>query len=268
MHKHLGLQKGQIMKNFLNLLWMASLGFVSSSCTSVPPTREGLQSEFLALNPARIAAFPPMVMAHPVEKTSIDPAAVVTSQVQSLIESEILAAFKNQPNVNGVSFQTVRNSLKTAPRLAGDIDSELKSMGQLTNSGSARETLLLTRECRSQKSFLGFYKHCVNQSNKWTSLLNQFSAAVQNSDSILLPILTSLEKTTEKNAYVVRVGVTLLLIDTNSGKLIWGRDSIMRAETPSGVRQFAEVNVLLDKIFVESFWSEFPGRRARSEQNN
>lgn len=247
---------------------MASFGFTTSSCVSFLPTREGLQSEFLALNPARIAAFPPVLMPHPAEKTSIDPAAVVTSKVQSLIESEVLAAFKNQPNVNGVSFQTVRNFLKTSPRLAGEIDSELKSMGQLTNSGRARETLLLTKECRAQKSFLDFYKHCLIQSNKWLPLLNQFSAAVQNSDSVLLPILTSLEKTTEKNAYVVKVGVTLLLIDTNSGKLIWGRDSLMRGESPPGVRQFSEVSVLLNKIFVESFWSEFPGRRARPEQNN
>ncbi|MEN9528585.1 MAG: hypothetical protein RI932_458 [Pseudomonadota bacterium] len=231
----------------------------------MPPTREGLQSDFLALNPARIAAFSPVLMPHPVQKTSIDPATVITAQVQSSIETRILAAFKNQPNVNGVSFQTVRNLLKANPRLAAEIDTELKNMGQLVHSGSAKETLLLSKECRERKNFLDFYKFCMLSSGKWTPLLNQFSLAVLNADSILIPVLTSLEKSSANNIYIVKVGVTLLLVDTNTGKLIWGRDTQIQADAAAGAKQFPDLNPLLDKLFSEPLWAEFPGRRSRAE---
>lgn len=256
------------MKKLMNFLWISIAAIHFVSCTTVPSTREGIQTEFLAVNPARIAAFPPILMPHPVEKTSIDPAAVITSKIEGQIESRILTAFKNQPNVNGVSFQTVRNLIKSQPKLSSEIDTEIKAMGQLTNSGSARETLLLSKECRSQKNFLDFYKHCMGQSQKWVPLMNQFATTVQNSDSVLLPILTTLEKTTDRNVYFVRVGIALLLIDTNSGKLIWGRDTIARIDSPSGTKQFADVNAVLEKILSENFWMEFPGRRSKTAQNN
>lgn len=256
------------MKILLNFLWISATSALLLSCTSVPPTREGLQNEFLALNPARIAAYPPLILPHPAHDTSIDPAAVVTSQIQSQIESKILAAFKNQPNVNGISFQTVRSLIKESPKLASEIDTELKTIGQLANSGSTKELLLLSKECRSQKNVLDFYKHCMIHSSKWIPLMNQFANTVQNADSVLVPILTTLEKSTEKNIYTVRVGVALVLIDTNSGKLIWGRDSIIQFDSPQGTKQFADVNSMLDKIFTEEFWHEFPGRRAKNSENN
>jgi hypothetical protein len=253
------------MKNIINFVAMALIAVGLSSCASMPPTREGLQNEFLALNPARIAAFSPVLMPHPVWQTSIDPATVITAQVQNAIEVRILTAFKNQPNVNGVSFQTVRNLLKQNPRVAADIDTELKNMGQLVHSGSAKETLLLSRECRERKNFLDFYKHCMLSSRKWTPLLNQFSLAVLNSDSVLIPILSSLEKSTANNTYVVKLGVSLLLVDTNTGKLIWGRDTQVQSESAPGVKQFPDLNTLLDKLFSEQLWAEFPGRRSRTE---
>jgi len=252
-------------ENALNLVKMAMLTTILGSCTTTPTTREGLQSEFLALNPARIAAFAPVLMPHPVNKTSIDPATVITAQVQASIETRILAAFKNQPNVNGVSFQTVRSLLKNSPRVAADIDTELKNMGQLVHSGSAKETLLLSKECRERKNFLDFYKHCMLSSGRWTQLLNQFSLAVLNSDSMLIPVLTSLEKSTDNNTYVVKVGISLLLIDTNTGRLIWGRDTQIQAGSAQGLKQFPELNPLLDKLFSEPLWAEFPGRRTKVE---
>jgi hypothetical protein len=140
-------------------------------------------------------------------------------------------------------------------------------MGQLANSGSARETLLLTSECRARKNFLDFYKHCLLKSQRWVPLLNQFSLAVQNSDSVLLPIVTSLEKFTNKDVYSVRFGIALLLVDTNSGRLIWGRDISTLIESPAGLKQFPDIKSAYDKIFSESFWAEFPGRRSKTDTN-
>ncbi|NBO37772.1 hypothetical protein EBU99_04215 [bacterium] len=255
------------MKKSLNFVWISLLIVWMSGCTSTQQTRPGVQSEFLALNPSLIAAFPPVIMPHPSESTSLDPAALMTSNLQSAVETRILSAFKNQPNVNGISFQTVRTLLKASDKLANDIDSELKSVGQLANSGAARETLLLSSECRNRRNFLDFYKFCLLQSPKWVPLLNRFSTSVQNSDSILIPVITSLEKATEKDIYFVKFGVALLLVDTNSGRLIWGRDSIVRLDSPAGVKQFSEVTAAVDKTFNESFWAEFPGRRSKQEQN-
>ncbi|MFZ9519720.1 MAG: hypothetical protein ACO3A4_04515 [Silvanigrellaceae bacterium] len=240
-------------------------GFATTACTSTPTLRQGVQPEAVALNPARIAAFPMLLIPHPSEQSSLDPGALSSGEIITAIESKILSAFKNQPGVNGIGFQSVRSSLKTTPGLSANIEGEMRSMGQLANSGSARETLLLSGECRSRKSFLDFYKHCLLKSQRWVPLLNQFSLVVQNSDSMLLPILTSLEKFTNKDTYSVRFGVALLLVDTNSGRLIWGRDSSVLVESPAGVKQFPDLKTAYDKIFTESFWAEFPGRRSKPE---
>jgi hypothetical protein len=253
------------MKISSKISGILALVLLSFGCVSVPASREGVQGDAVALNPARIAAFTPILMPHPVQLTSIDPTTAASAKVQTFVESRILASFKNQPNVNGISFQSVRTALTSYPRLAGDIDSEMKAVGQLTNSGIARETLLLSKECRARKNFLDFYKHCLVGSQKWISHLNQFSSAVQNTDSILIPVITALEKMTENDIYSVRFGVALLLVDTNSGKLIWGRDALVRIESPLGAKQFPDLQAAMEKVFNEAFWAEFPGRRSRAE---
>jgi hypothetical protein len=253
------------MKKIL-LFWRFSilLGCVCA-CTTVPSLRQGVQPDSVALNPARIAAFPTLLIPHPSEPASLDPASLMSGDVVASVESKILAAFRNQPGVNGIAFQTVRNSLKSNPNLSVGIENEIRNMGQLVNSGSARETLLLTAECRARKNFLDFYKHCLLKSQSWVILLNQFSLAVQNSDSVLIPVVTCLEKGTTKGQYQIRFAISLLLIDTNSGRLIWGRDVTARIDSAAGAKQFPDIKVAYDKIFTEDFWAEFPGRRAKSE---
>ena len=236
-----------------------------TACTTTQPIRQGIQPDAVALNPARIAAFPPLTIPHPNEKSSLDPATLLSGEVLGSIESRILSAFRNQPGVNGIAFQSVRFSLKSNPKLPSDIDGEIRSMGQLANSGSARETLLLSSECRSRQNFLDFYKHCLMKSQRWVPLLNQFSLAVQNSDSILIPIVTSLEKNTNKGIYSLKLGVALLLLDTNSGRLLWGRDTIVQIDSAEGSKQFPDIKLAYDKLFSEDFWSEFPGRRSKTK---
>lgn len=236
-----------------------------SACTTVTPVRQGIQPDAVALNPARIAAFPTLTIPHPSEQSSLDPASLMSGDVVRAVESRILSAFKNQPGVNGIAFQSVRFSLKSNPKLPTEIDSEIRSMGQLTNSGAARETLLLSAECRSRRNFLDFYKHCLMKSQRWVPLLNQFSMAVQNSDSVLIPVVTSLEKSTTRGIYSLKFGITLLLIDTNSGRLLWGRDTTVQIDSAQGVKQFPDIKLAYDKIFNEAFWAEFPGRRAKPD---
>lgn len=248
---------------FLGIMFLSPI----TACTSTPTLRQGVQPEAVALNPARIAAFPTLLIPHPSEQTSLDPGALSSGEIVTAVEAKILNAFKNQPGVNGIGFQSVRTSLKSSPGLSSNLETEMRSMGQLANSGSARETLLLTSECRARKNFLDFYKHCLLKSQRWVPLLNQFSLAVQNSDSVLLPIVTSLEKFTNKDVYSVRFGIALLLVDTNSGRLIWGRDISTLIESPAGLKQFPDIKSAYDKIFSESFWAEFPGRRSKTDNN-
>lgn len=253
------------MKNVLIFWRLGILLGCLSACASVSTLRQGIQPDSLALNPARIAAFPTLTMPHPADTGSLDPASLISGEVVSAVESRILAAFKNQPAVNGIAFQTVRTALKSSPKLTSDMDYEMRSLGQLANSGIARETLLLSAECRARKNFLDFYKFCLLKSQRWVPLLNQLSMTVQNTDSTLIPIITSLEKTTNKGIYQLKFGLALILIDTNSGRLIWGRDVTVDVESPSGAKQFPDLKLAYDKLFVESFWAEFPGRRPKSE---
>lgn len=252
----------------MNLFWRASILMgCLSACATFAPLRQGVQSDALALNPARIAGYPTLLFPHPSLETSLDPATLMSGEVVASVETRILAAFKNQPGVNGISFQTVRTVLKSNPKIQTDVDSEIRAMGQLVNSGSARENLLLTAECRARHSFLDFYKFCLLKSQRWVPLLNQVSIAVQNSDSLLIPVVTSLEKTTERNSYVLKFGLSLLLVDTNNGRLIWGRDVIATLNSVPGVKQFPDLKTAYDKIFTENFWAEFPGRRSRPESS-
>jgi hypothetical protein len=238
-----------------------------TACTTTRPLRQGIQPDAIALNPARIAAFPPLTIPHPSEKGSLDPASLLSGEVTDSVESRILAAFRNQPGVSGIAFQSVRVSLRANPKLSSDIDGEIRSMGQLANSGSARETLLLSPECRSRKNFLDFYKHCLLRSQRWVPLLNQFSLTVQNSDSVLIPVITLLEKNTGKGVYSLRMGISLLLLDTNSGRLLWGRDTAVQIDSAGGAKQFPELKAAFDKIFNEEFWAEFPGRRSKTKSS-
>lgn len=257
--------EGLRMKKIL-LFWRVSilLGCICA-CTSVPSLRQGVQPDAVALNPARIAAFPTLTVPHPSTPASLDPASLMSGEIILSIETKILAAFRNQPGVNGIAFHTVRNSLKSNPGLLASIETEIRRMGQLVNSGAARETLLLTAECRARTNFLDFYKHCLLRSPNWVPLLNQFSLATQNADSVLIPLITSLEKTTSKGIYQLKFGLSLLLIDTNSGRLLWGRDMHSQIESPAGAKQFPDLKLAYDKIFTEDFWGEFPGRRSKTE---
>lgn len=238
-----------------------------TACTSLPSLRQGIQADAVALNPARIAALPTLVIPHPVEQASIDPASLMSGELTATLETRILAAFKNQPGVNGIAFQTVRTALKTNPKIYKDLDNEMRTMGELANSGTARETLLLTSECRARKNFLDFYQHCLLKSQRWIGALNQLSMAVQNADSTMIPIITAIEKNTEKDVYALKFGLALLLVDTNNGRLIWGRDVTVKLSSTSGSKQFPEVAAAYDKLFTESFWAEFPGRRSRTENS-
>jgi len=245
--------------------FFACLIILVGACTSTPTLRQGVQPDALALNPARIAAFPTLLIPHPSERTSLDPASLASGEIVSAVESRILAAFKNQPGVNGLSFQTVRTALKANPKIQTEIDSEIRSLGQLANSGLARETLLLSAECRARRHFLDFYKNCLLRSPRWIQLLNQLSMTAQNADSALFPIVTTLEKLTDRNTYSIRFGLALILVDTNSGRLLWGRDTIIKIDSPEGLKQFPDLKTAYDKVFSESFWAEFPGRRSKPD---
>lgn len=254
------------MNKVLHLVGILLLALSLIGCVTPAPTPEGLQKDFVALNPARIAAFPPIVMPHPSRTVTIDPATLMTFDITASVEAKILSAFKNQPGVNGISFNAVRAALKGNPKLVDTIYSEVKKTAQLTRNNLTREYLLLSKACQQHQNLLGFYKFCVTESPNWKALLNQFSAAVYNADTVLLPFVTGIEKKLEGGSYVVRFGVSVLLIDTNTGKLMWGRDAVEQISMPSDKKQFAEVKTVIDATFSERFWSDFPGRRPVSQQ--
>lgn len=262
------LAKRAKLKNLVHLFGILTIVFTLLGCVTPTATPEGLQKEFAALNPARIAAFPPVLVPHPVSKLSIDPATLLTANISETVERKILSAFKNQPGVNGISFNSVRAALKDKPKLTESIGSEIKSAAQRVNDSMTRNFLLLSKACQQQKNLLDFYNFCVTGSPSWQSLLNQFSAAVYNTDTVLLPLVTAVEKKLDNGAYVLTFGVSVLLIDTNTGKLMWGRDSIERIAMPPEKKHFAEVKTIVDKAFSENFWNDFPGRRTASGQMN
>jgi hypothetical protein len=229
-------------------------------CLSNRHIQEGVQPEFAAINPSRIIAVPLFLLPNPAQKVEVDSALVESDKLSTKLEAEILDSFRNQPNVNGVSFQAVRQTLGAQSDLYLKIDKSLRETSSLLFSTLPSDRALLTKDCVSRSSFLDFYAFCVNPQPKWIDLLNQFSRKILNADSALITIVTEYSKSVSGRSNKLRVGLALLVVDTNSGKLIWAKERNKEfidfdQTSPDSVGPKDE------RFFDDEFWLNFPGRK-------
>lgn len=266
-------------------------------CTTTKPVAMGIQPEFEAINPSRILAVPVFALPDPARPSEIDGAVLTAENGRGVIERNVLQAFRNQPGVNGVSFQAVRDSLGASPNAWNKLDATMRRTAARLVSTKEGERLSLGKECLARKSFLDFYVHCLSRDKEWIDGLNELSARILNADTAMLTVVTALEKKPEPEGtgLTLRGAVVALLVDTNSGKLIWGRQSEGSTRTtegsgrpgvatpvpgsgptsstesasgsasgrPSGAgTRVPEVGELFPRLLGEEFWAEFPGRRS------
>lgn len=231
------------------------------ACRSGPLVAQGIQPEFNAINPSRILAVPLFTLPDPGSPSSIDVSAFETGNVSAVIEAEVLSAFRNQPGVNGVSFGAVRQALGKSPNVWNQLDTEMRNTSLKLTSRSPEDRAALSSECLKRKNFVDFYVHCLAKQKTWINALNALSARALNADSALLTVVTSLSKNQIEGRYGIEAGIAVVLVDTNTGKLLWGRQNAKRLESSEGTARFPEWKVLFDQLLDEAFWADFPGRK-------
>jgi hypothetical protein len=248
------------------LLAIALCSLLMMSCVSADPIQWGIQPEYQALNPSRILAATPIVLAMPGDKQSnIDPTIVQTVPVAPLLEKHVLSAFTGQPGVNGMSFEAVRAQLEKEKSTAFDrlVEALNGTVSLLRNSRKEQEGRLGT-SCIRRRNFLEFYQFCLRDQPKWRNGLNQMARDVLNADAALLLFMTQMEKQTSKG--LAATTVTALLVDTNNARMIWAGS--MQAALKDDASQKPSVlwDTLLAQAAGEQLWESFPGRLPKAPE--
>jgi hypothetical protein len=235
--------------------------FLTSCVSRSAQIGEGIQPKFLAINPSRILAVPLFVVPDPAQKASVDLIAFETDKISTLIETEVLKDFSNQPSVNGVSFNRVRQLVGSDSKLFQQMSAELNDASKKISSSDPKDKLDLTEQCLKRKTVLEYYSFCLKDKKSWKENLNALSAKVLNADTALLVLLNSLEKGSIKDKYLIKASVTVVLVDTNSGALIWGKQAVKSIPGKSAQQAFSSWTELFAPLFDDEFWREFPGRK-------
>lgn len=250
------------LKSFSFFFFNLALLYACASCvTQREPVEMGIQPKYEALNPSRILAVPLFVVPDMTERVVVDRAALEAGAVYSVIETDILNAFTNQPSVNGVTFNVVRKELGAPPTLWDALNTELLEVTKKLTSRDPQDHTSFTRACINRHNILEFYVHCLSTSKIWRNNLNSLSAKILNADSALMGIVTEADKREEKNSYFTSLGLAVLLVDTNNGNLIWGRHKRQAIRTEGEKKQFPEWSEVSKALLTEDFWTGFPGRR-------
>ncbi len=248
---------------FFSVLFIFS--FLVSACQSQPYSHPGIQPGFEALNPAAVIAVPVFVLPNPSQESAVvDTSLVYTEKLFSLMETKILKAFENQPNINGYSYDIVRNALEKKPNTKMLLDQLNKSMNDVAGRFSSRDIskrILITPECLSRKNFLDFYSFCLSSHRDWLDGLNKLSFQVMNADSAIITVVNNLKNSEKNTHYTISLGVAVLLVDTNNGKLIWGNEANLSLEQNDNSSALPSYQKLIDNLFSENFWKGFPGRK-------
>ncbi|APJ04895.1 hypothetical protein [Silvanigrella aquatica] len=244
-----------------NILCSIMSVFLFSSCQTAKWTPSGIQEGYEAVNPASVIAIPVFMLPDPSKSSSIDPAIVNTHQIISKIQEKVIQSFNKQPNINGHSFAAVSNIIgNTKPSLLDNLNESMKIIANRFKSNETSTRTLITSSCLARKNFLEFYIHCVSPDKLWIENLNTLAAKVLNADTALIVVINDIESNLDVDIYSINGGFSVLLVDTNNGKLIWGRDGYASLQNPKEKKYYPSWDDLINSIFNEQFWDKFPGR--------
>jgi hypothetical protein len=257
---------GRICAHYIVIAAVVLIG--GSACQSSKVSEIGIQPKYAAINPSRILAVTPVVVSVPgIVSSIIDPALLHTLPMTDWVEAEVLKAFRDQPAVNGVSFQAVRRGLEQSQspaltQLRGALES---TIGALQRPSPANQSLVQP-ECFSRRDFVGFYSLCLRSNFGWKKGLNELSAAVLNADAALFVFVTELRVQQVGGQDFARMGVEALLVDTNNADLIWSGSRLVDhsaavAKLDPGAKSQAQWKSVNEALFDGGLWDGFPGRK-------
>jgi len=274
------------------VVWIC--GFAAALCACQTPihTSMGIQPDFEGINPAAIIAIPTFTVPDPSSpNAAIDPAILSGDRVISKVEEAVLRSFSNQPNIHGYSFSAISkiiknsphelstkkpevpktNTAKQNPALWNRMYTTVKSVSAKMSSLDIRDRLSVTSACSTMENMVDFYVNCLLPDKSWLPLLNALSAQAFHADSALFVFVDDLrsdvEKKNKKETYSNYFSVSVMLVDTNNGKLMWSRHRKNTASNNNPSMGFPSWEKLIDNTINEDFWTGFPGRLVRQEEN-
>ncbi len=188
---------------------------------------------------------------------------VARAEMQKLcndFDQFIAAGFDNQPFMKGVSPSYIE---------------KLYAAG--TKKPSISESIALqwehkSNDCVGCRTATAFYHSSIASRKSWGVWLTEFAKATEGSDSILLPLIiyNTTSREDDRGLIVARraAGLTLLLIDTNTGELIWsgGREAdvvskVFKDDPRSAALEPPSQEELKKRLFTDALLLEFPGRQ-------
>lgn len=248
-------------KYFQKALYVFAAAALFTFCVSKqPPVTGGIQPNFSALNPSRVLAVPHLLLPSPIKKSVVDVAVLEVDGFTKALEQKVLEAFKNQPSVNGVTFNTVRKGVANT-KILSNMQSEVSRAAKVIFGSANLEVVDGPKQCANCKTIADYYVYSLRPSKKWREALNELSAKVLNSDAALLIYITHLQKNMVAGSPATEVGLAVQLVDTNNGELIWTREKMVSDVSSGAKKTFPEWSEALNKLLDENFWKGFPGRR-------
>lgn len=245
--------------------WLLGALFFGLSLTACRHTNQasyGLQSDNLAYIPARIAVLPcrlwPQTAGYPgMSLSNVDRDRLL--DICESFDSFIIEGFQGQPYMRGISAGVVKQLLEREGQL--DILTEIDEHWRRQ-----------TGECAKCNRAIDYYKQVLSARQPWRIWLTGFSRTAYNSDAILFPLLTYVHEGRLDDRGITisfrKIGGLLLLIDTNTGELIWagGREAEARRQLPrreAGPDEppLPEWSEVYERLFTIELWQEFPGRQ-------
>ncbi|MFW7377820.1 MAG: hypothetical protein ACOH5I_03290 [Oligoflexus sp.] len=241
---------------------MAVFLSVIGACTHSNNEQLGLQIDNLAYIPARIAVLPCRLWPEQASYREMPLSNIPEDNRRELcqnLDQFVVEGFKNQPYMRGISPSVVLALLEREEKL--DILDRIDELWRRQPS-----------DCSNCTNAVSYYKQAISERESWRLWLSEFSRAAFNSDAILIPFITyAHEGRTEERGLSVAYrngGTILLLIDTNTGALIWagGREAQARRQLPKTQAgpespEYPAWSELVNRLLIDEIWQQFPGRQ-------
>lgn len=239
------------------------LVLLASACVTVPePVEQGVQPGLAGFVPARIAIAPCRPWPAPARFPALPLTSVADADLSArcaAVDAAVLKAFDGQPFMRGFSPKFVTGSLANAgaPQLLDQL------------AGLWRRE---ANDCEDCKSVAAYYTSSLAPRAPYRAWLGDLSRNVRNADAVLLPFVTfAFERRYDDRGLLVAeraFGVSLLLVGTDRGELIWaGTRSAVAPTKRLAARGEADALVLPawtaveERVFTEELWRDFPGRQ-------
>ncbi len=233
------------------------------ACTSkVPHIEYGLQPDQASYVPARIAVAPCQNWPDGARYKNLPASNASTDDMRQICEhldKFIVQGFENQPFMRGFSPRNLLRLLQAAnqPRLLGELPARWET----------RED-----DCQDCANAAAFYRLSIEKRPEWRLWLNNLSKSARNADAVLLPFVlySYLDNRNDRGLFLARraAGVTLLLVDTNYGHLLWAggrRAEVVQQrliDSPVDREIIAPGNEkLFERLLIEDLLKDFPGRQ-------